>query len=254
MSRAEIRDEKAGRIGKASHLFCSIENKTAVIPDSLPRRCTNSNGILNHNELSDEMLVRSFVETHDEEAFSEIVDRYGDKVYRLALRITHNRSDAEDVLQEVFVTLVEKLDTFHGESKFSTWLYRVASNAGFIRLRAEAKYKNNVSLEDYVHYGEDGMLKGIEIKDWTGRPDEVLLSKEVMEIIESVVNELPEPYRIVFHLRDVEGLTNQEVAKILGLSLPNAKSRIHRARLFLRDKLSDYFSMSGESNLNAYSL
>ena len=198
--------------------------------------------------LSDEALVRSFVETQDREAFNELVNRYADKIYRLALRITHNPSDAEDVLQEVFITLVEKLDRFHGESKFSTWLYRVAANASFIHLRAETKYKNNVSLEDYAPYDEDGVLRGIEAKDWSGRPDEMLLSKEVMEIIESAVSELPEAYRIVFHLRDVEGLANSEVAKILGLTLPNVKSRILRARLFLRDRLSDHFSMNGENN------
>ncbi|MGH7799725.1 MAG: sigma-70 family RNA polymerase sigma factor [Thermodesulfobacteriota bacterium] len=214
------------------------------------RRCSNNNGILNHKELSDEVLVRSFVGTQHEEAFNELVNRYADKIYRLALRITHNPSDAEDVLQEVFIILVEKLDTFNEESKFSTWLHRVALNATFIHLRAGTKYKNDLSLEDYIPYDEDGVLKGIEEKDWSSRPDDILLSKEAMDLIEMTVNELPEPYRIVFHLRDVEGLTNHEVAKILGLSLPNVKSRILRARLFLRDKISDYFSMNGKNNLN----
>src|ERR1700741_1895032 len=201
----------------------------------------NNNGILNHRKLTDEELIRVFVEDQDEEAFNEIVDRYGDKIYRTALRITHNPSDAEDVLQEVFITLIEKLDSFHEESKFSTWLYRVAANASLMHLRTEKKYKNEVSLEDYVSYNEDGMLKGVKIKDWSGRPDEVLLSKEVMEIIERAVNELPVLYRVVFHLVDVEGHSNEETAELLGLSLPAVKSRIHRARLFLRDRLSDYF-------------
>ncbi|MGH7889193.1 MAG: RNA polymerase sigma factor, partial [Thermodesulfobacteriota bacterium] len=92
--------------------------------------------------------------------------------------------------------------------------------------------------------GEEGVLKAVESSDWNGRPDEERFSKEVMERIETAVNELPEKYRIVFHLRDVEGLTNQEVAKILGVSLPNAKARIHRTRLFLRNRLSDYFAMN----------
>ena len=242
MGRANMTDEKTGGIGKESHLFRSIGNKAAG----------NSNGILDYKELSDEELVRSFLEDRGEEAFNELVNRYADKIYRLALRITHNPSDAEDVLQEVFITLVEKLDRFHGESKFSTWLYRVASNASFIHLRGETKYRNDVSLEDYTPYEEDGVLRGIEAKDWSGRPDEMLLSKEMMEIIEGAVSELPEPYRIVFHLRDVEGLANNEVAKILGLSLPNVKSRILRARLFLRDRLSDHFSANGENNSYPY--
>jgi RNA polymerase sigma-70 factor (ECF subfamily) len=248
MSRANRTDEKARRIRKESQLFCSIENKAAVIPDSLSRRYSDYNGVLRHKELSDEVLVRSFLEDQSEEAFNEIVNRYGDKIYRTALRITHNPSDAEDVLQKVLITLIEKLDTFHGRSKFSTWLYRVAANASFMQLRTEKKkYKNEVSLENYVSYGEDGTFTGVEMKDWSDRPDEVLLNKETIEIIEKAVNELPVAYGIVFHLRDIEGLTNHEIAKILGLSLPNVKSRIHRTRLFLRDKLSDYF-MNREAN------
>ena len=216
---------------------------------TIVKRDSSNLGILNHKGLSDEALVRSFVETQDEGAFSEIVDRHGDRIYRLALRITGNPGYAEDIMQEVLIILLQKLDTFQGEAKFSTWLYRVALNAIFIHLRAEAKYKNNLSLEDYAPYGQDGVLEGVEVKDWSGRPDEILLNKEAMEIMENAVNELPEPHRIVFHLRDVEGLTNQEVAKILGLSLSNVKSMIHRARLFLRDKLSDYFSANGKNNL-----
>src|SRR5713101_5049342 len=126
-----------------------------------------------------------------EEAFKEIVNRYGDKIYRLALRITRNPSDAEDVLQEVFMKLINNLHTIRSESKFSTWLYRVAANASFMHLRDEKKYKNDITLEEYVSYDEDGVLKGVEIKDWSDRPDEVLLSKEAMEVIERALNELP---------------------------------------------------------------
>src|ERR1700752_5048894 len=152
------------------------------------RRHSDSNRILNHKGSSDKVLVRRFVETQDEEAFSEIVTRYGDKVYRTALRITHNPSDAEAVLQEVFITLIKKLHTLRGESEFSTWLYRVVVNASFMHLRTEKKCKNEVSLENYVSYDEDATLMGrVKAKDWSGRPDEVLLSKEVMEIIERAV-------------------------------------------------------------------
>lgn len=244
MSMANATDGKARIISKDSHLFCSIGNKAAVIPDSLPRRCSNNNGALNHKELADEVLVMSFLEGQNEEAFNELVSRYADKIYRLALRITRSHSDAEEILQEVFIILIEKLDTFHGESKFSTWLYRAVANASFAHLRSARKYKNEVSFEDYVSYDQDGVLKGVEIKDWSDRPDEVLLSKEVTEMIEKAVNELPVAYGVVFHLRDVGGLTNHEVAKILGLSLSNVKSKIHRTRLFLRDKLSGYLPMN----------
>jgi len=222
----------------------SIKNKETDRPEPSARRHSSGIGISNHKELSDEELVRSFVGTHDEAAFNEIVGRYANKVYGLALRITRNRSDAEDVLQQVFTILVEKLGTFNEESKFSTWLHTVASNASLTHLRAEAKYKNNLSFEDYAPYGEDGALKETEASDWGGRPDELLMRKELMERIEAVANELPESYRIVFNLRDVDGLTNPEVAKMLGVSLPNAKARIHRTRLFLRNKLSNYSPMN----------
>lgn len=195
-----------------------------------------------HEKLTDEELVRVFLVDQDEGAFNEIVSRYTDKIYRLALKITRNPSDAEEVLQEVFLTLIEKLYTFREDSKFSTWLYRVAANTSYLNLKVKRKYVKNISLESYAPYNEDGSLTGIQTNDWSNLPDEVLLSQEGAEIIEKAINELPEPYRIVFHLRDVEGLKNEEVGEILGLSLPAVKSRILRARLFLRDKLSGYFN------------
>ena len=228
-------------IEESQHFYSLVVKGNSVV-DSSGRRYSYGNGILNHKESSDEELVGSFVETQDEEAFSEIVNRYTDRVYRTALRITHNPSDAKDVLQEVFITLIEKLDSFHEYSKFPTWLYRVAANASYAHLRAKKKrYEKEVSLEDYASYNEYGALEGVQLKDWSDIPEEVLLSREGMEIIESAVHELPVAYRVVFLLRDVEELTNHEVAEIFGLSVPAVKSRIHRARLFLRDKLSDYF-------------
>ena len=191
---------------------------------------------------TDEKLIELFISSKDERAFEEIVNRYADKIYRLAFKITRDYYSAEEILQEVFLTLINKIDTFRGESKFSSWLYRVTANAAYMHLRAQKKYENDVSLEDYVPYDENGTLMGrIKAKDWIDRPDKALLSEEAMEIIEKAVNELPEPYRVVFHLRDVEGFSNQEVSEVLGLSVPALKSRLHRARLYLRDKLSDYF-------------
>lgn len=218
-----------------------MRNKEDAVDDLSVRRCPNKNVIINHKRLSDEELVRSFVETQDEEAFNEVVNRYADKIYRLALRITRKPNDAEEVLQEVFLTLIKKLNAFRGSSKFSTWLYRVAANQSYIQYKSERKHESDTSLEDYVSYDEHGALSGVRIKDWSDRPDELLLSKEGMEIIERAVNGLPVAYRIVFHLRDIEGLTTKEVANVLDLSVTAVKTRVRRARLFLRDKLSDYF-------------
>jgi RNA polymerase sigma-70 factor (ECF subfamily) len=242
MNEIDVAAEKLAT-QEESQLSCLIRIRGKVDATShfSLRRGSYKIGIIDHKTLSDEELVRSFVELQDEQALSEIVDRYGDKIYGLALRIIRNPNDVEDVLQEVFVTLIEKLNTFGGEAKFSTWLYGAAANTSFIHLRAEKNIKDNLSLEDYTSYNESGALKWVRIKNWSGRPDEVLPSKEGMEIIERAVNGPPVAYRVVFHLRDVEGLTTQKVAKVLGLSLTAVKNRVVRGRLFLRNKLSDLF-------------
>ncbi len=227
---------------KESSLFYSFKNKPTSIFDSITREYKEVTPKLNHKGLSDEQLVKLFLQNKDEEGFNEIVNRYENKIYALALRITHNPSEAEEVLQEVFLTILKKLGTFREESKFSTWLFRIASNASCMRLRVEGKrYENEANLRDYASYDDSGTFKGVQLKDWSDRPDEVLLSREGIEIIEKALSELPEYSRIVFHLRDIEGFSNKEVAEILSISLTAVKSRIHRARLFLRDRLSNYF-------------
>ena len=191
----------------------------------------------------DELLVKFFVDSQNEDAFTELVNRYSDKVYRLAYRITGNPDDAEEVLQEVFIILVEKLSTFRQESRFSTWLYRVAANASYMFLRGGKKTKESqVSFDDYKPYNDHGVLEGVQDKDWSDIPDYKLLSVEGSQLIEKAIEELPNDYKIVFHMKDIEGMTSREIAKILNLTLPAVKSRVLRARLFLRDKLSDYYS------------
>ncbi len=194
------------------------------------------------SDKSDEELVNLYTKTGNENAFNEIVSRYANKIYGFALRITRNSSDAEEVFQEVFLTLTKKLDTFRGESKFSSWLYRITVNASYMYLRSQKKHESNISLENYYPYDEKGTLMGrVMEKDWSSRPDIIIFSNEALKIIDKSINELPESYRTVFHLRDVEGLSNEKVADILEISIPAVKSRLHRARLFLRDRLSDYF-------------
>ncbi len=198
------------------------------------------------NSLFDEELVGMFVNGRDEDAFNELVNRYSDKVYRLAYRITNNQNDAEEVLQEVFLILIEKLSTFRKESRFSTWLYRVASNASFMYLRNQKRSREKeTSLDDYKPYNDYGVLEGVEERDWSGRPDSQLLSAEGTQLIEKAISELPEEYRVVFHMKDIERLTSKEIAEALGLSIPAVKSRVLRSRLFLRDKLSEYYSELG---------
>jgi len=203
----------------------------------------NFPGYIDVENSKDELLVKFFVDSQHEEAFTELVNRYSDKVYRLTYRITGNPDDAEEVLQEVFIILIEKLHTFRQESRFSTWLYRVAANASYMYLRGGKKKKESqVSFDDYKPYNDHGVLEGVQDKDWSDIPDYKLLSLEGSQLIEKAIAELPEEYKIVFHMKDVEGMTSKEIAKILNLSLPAVKSRVLRARLFLRDKLSDYYS------------
>jgi len=200
-------------------------------------------GYVDVENAKDERLVQLFVDSQNEEAFTELVNRYSDKVYRLAYRITGNPDDAEEVLQEVFIILIEKLNTFRQESRFSTWLYRVAANASYMFLRGGKKTRESqVSFDDYKPYNDHGVLQGVQEKDWSGIPDYKLLSHEGSQLIEKAIDELPEEYRIVFHMKDIEGMTSKEIANVLDLSLPAIKSRVLRARLFLRDKLSDYYS------------
>jgi len=136
-----------------------------------------------YNRISDEELVRLILEDRDELALNEIVTRYQDKIYRLALRITRNPSYAEEVLQEVFLILLEKLDSFRGESKFSTWLFRIATNTTLLYIRNEKKYRNHQSLEDYKPYDENGSLVGVTLKDWSNIPEDLLIEREGMEIL-----------------------------------------------------------------------
>lgn len=191
---------------------------------------------------TDEELIEKFVKYRDEKAFEILLNRYVDKIYGLAYRITRDHHKSEEVLQEVQLTLIKKLDTFRGDSKFSSWLYRVTANECFMLIRSERKHISDLSLDDYVPYDEKGTLMGrIHHKDWSSRPDVVMYVKQALEILDNAVNELPEKYRVVFHLRDIEGLSNEEVSEILDISVPAVKSRVHRARLYLRDEVSDKF-------------
>lgn len=197
---------------------------------------------VNYGEIGDELLASLFVNNHDDNAFSEIVDRYGDKIFRLALRITRSEESAEEILQNVFIKLIEKLETFREESKLSTWIYSVSSNESFLYLRN--RYKNRsrqVSIEELSNNEQNDNNRSYEISDQYYSPDENLISSQHRNILDKAINELPEEYRVVFQLRDIEGLSNNEVADILGLSLPAVKSRILRARNQLRKKLLGFF-------------
>jgi RNA polymerase sigma-70 factor (ECF subfamily) len=191
---------------------------------------------------TDEMLVQE-LRSGDRAAFMELVERYQDKIYRLAYKVTGNATDAEDVLQEVFLKIYSKIDTFEGRSQLSSWIYRVAVNAAYQKI-ARDKKSRYISLDDVMPpMGSEGSGRALTA-DWSERPDEELLTDEsqteMMLAIEELRASWPD-YLTVFVLKDVADMSNQEIADYLGLSLPAVKSRLHRARLFLRKRLAQYF-------------
>lgn len=192
--------------------------------------------------LSDEELVQMYVNDSLEGAFNELVDRHGDKVFRTAYRITGDMNAAEEVLQNVFIILVQSLRSFRHDSKFTTWLYKVAMNTSFMYLRSKKKVNDKeMKIEDLTRFDESGNLQDVFMKDWSNVPEDKILNKEGKKKLDEAIDELPEKYKSVFQLKDIEGLSNQEVADVLDLSLPAVKSRALRARLFLRERLSDYY-------------
>lgn len=192
---------------------------------------------------SDETTLVAQARQSDAMAFSELVRRYENKIFRLALHITQNREDAEDVLQEAFLKAYEHLDQFQGNSKFYTWIVRIAVNQALMKLRRR-KTDKSVSLDETIDTGEDTMVR--EIAAWDENPEQRYSRDELGGILDTAVEALEPPYRSVFVLRDIDELSTEETAEALGLSVPAVKSRLLRARLQLREKLTRYFKRKGD--------
>ena len=166
---------------------------------------------------------------------------YAPRVYNLARRMLGNDADAEDVTQDVLLQVVRKLDTFRGESAFPTWLHRVTVNAALAHRRKRANRQARQTSEPLDSFLEDGHAANGPMRPWSVSPDQPLLNAETQHLIERAIAGLPETYRDVYVLADVEGLPNAEIAEMLGLSVPAVKSRLHRARLMMRDTLAPHF-------------
>jgi len=173
-------------------------------------------------------------------AAEALVRAYGDRVYRLAIRITGNEQDAEEVVQDALWTAARKIDTFKGESAFGSWLYRITANTAYQKLRGRQGKRQEVSWEDLLPTFDDQGQHVEPVGDWSGRVEEPALQAELRTVLATAVNDLPGEYRTAFLLHDVEGLSNPEIAETLHISLPAVKSRVHRSRLFLRQRLSEY--------------
>jgi RNA polymerase sigma-70 factor (ECF subfamily) len=188
-------------------------------------------------QVDDQELVER-LRKGDSEAFRELVARYENKVYRLAIKLTRNEALAEEVLQEVFLKIYQKIDTFRGEAALSSWIYRIAANACFAKLNLEKRHQH-ADIDEAMPQAEQAMQERQESPQET--PDQPLLTNEALGVISRAIERLPEDFRVVITLRDVEGLSNEEVGRILELSVPAVKSRLHRARLLLRKRLAKYF-------------
>ncbi len=185
-----------------------------------------------------EMALVDRAKSGDVGAFEELVKRYDRNVFRIAQHITQNREDAEDVVQDAFLKAFENLQQFQGQSKFYTWLVRIAVNEALMKLRRR-RPERMVSLDEEVKTEEDSMPR--EIADWAPNPEQLYKQGELRDILTRTIQGLPPSFRTVFVLRDVEGLSTEETAEALDLSIPAVKSRLLRARLQLRERLNKYF-------------
>ena len=193
--------------------------------------------MIDAQETDDQVIHR--VLGGQEEAFEVLVQRYRTRVFRLAVRFMRNREEAEEVSQEVFLTVYRKLGQFEGKSSFSTWLYRVAVNASLMRLRSQ-DHAETVPIEDMAEE-----LAGDE-EEAVKPPDYRLNSEESLAQIERAMDHLPEEFKTIIILRDIEDFSNEEAAEIMDLSVAAVKSRLHRARGHLRKRLEDLYRDSRE--------
>jgi RNA polymerase sigma-70 factor (ECF subfamily) len=179
----------------------------------------------------------------DVQAFEELVAKYRSKVYGLALRMMQDASDAEEVLQETFLSAWQNLPTFRGESAFGSWLYRVCANFCLMRLRRKKVEATEAESQPLPgpKFDADGTLMSIPSYDWSRGTEEKALDHELRVAIERATARLPDEHRTVFLLKDIEGLSYEEIAEAMGTTVPAVKSRLHRARLALREAIDSFY-------------
>ncbi|MFO8037132.1 MAG: sigma-70 family RNA polymerase sigma factor [Anaerolineales bacterium] len=175
----------------------------------------------------------------DRTEFARVVEAYSEKMYRLILKMLRNPQDAEDILQETFLKAYRGFEDFRGNAKISTWLYRIATNEALMFLRQKEEPK--VSIDKQALADDGQAYNPMKIVDWCCLPEQELLSSEAMDYLDRAVDQLSESMRITFLLRDLEGLSTQETAEVLSISEAAVKTRLSRARMHLRERLSGYY-------------
>jgi RNA polymerase sigma-70 factor (ECF subfamily) len=186
-------------------------------------------------------------------ATEHLVATYGDRAYRLASGIAGSAQDAEEVVQDAFWTVVRKIDTFRGESAFGSWFYRIVANAAYQKLRRRPGRRSEISLDEVLPVFHESGQHAEPIADWSTSVDDPSRQTELRTALTAAIDELPSDYRLVLILHDVEGLSNLEVAETLGLGVANVKTRVHRARLFLRKRLADLHGDLGRDDRRSVS-
>ena len=189
---------------------------------------------------SDETLVAEF-QKGSQDSFEELISRYADKAYGMASRLVRNPEDAEEVIQDVFTTVFRKVEGFEGKSSFSSWLYRITVNAALMKIR-KRKQERAVLIEDVMPSFKDSAALRVNESQ---NADHLAYRRQLGEALKDAISRLPEEYRPVYLLRDVDGLSSEEVGKILGISIPAVKSRLHRSRLMLRRRLAKLYRELG---------
>ena len=180
----------------------------------------------------------------DPTAADRLLTTYGDRACRLATRITGNAEDAEEAVQDAFWSVIRKIDTFRGDSAFGSWVYRIVANAAYQRLRTRRNRSADVPLDDVLPvFDQQGRHAG-PVPDWSMSVDDPARQTELRMVLGAAIEELPPDYRTVVLLRDVEGLSHQEISAALGLTIFNVKTRVHRARLFLRKRLEGHLTIA----------
>jgi RNA polymerase sigma-70 factor, ECF subfamily len=199
----------------------------AAVPNSLPSKIVKS----------DEAVLVSAAKNGDTSAFEELVNRYERKIFRIAKNITGNQVDAEDAMQDAFLKAYTHLGEFQGDSRFYTWLVRIAANESLMRLRK--RRPNHFSLDEPLEHEGDLMPRDLE--EWRPNPEQQYSKSELKEIVDEMIESLPPEFRVVVLLRDIEELSTEDTAATLGISVSAVKSRLLRARLKLREKLDRHF-------------
>ncbi len=191
-----------------------------------------------HQDPADQAVIDRFCEG-DSEAVAELADRYAGRLYNFGLRMCGNSQDAQDMVQDTFVNVIKYLKGFRGETKLKNWLYRLASSACLKKRRGKNSPDRELPLESLRPQHQEGEAPP-EIPDWSQSPADEVLNDELREYLAKAIGELPPKYRLVFTLRDLEGFSTAESAEMLGISEQAVKTRLHRARAFLRNELASY--------------